>query len=245
MRVTSWNCSQGADVDRFLTLLAPLGADLITLQECRQPDHKNTSVIWRGNNPRQGVAVVSTRAALQLEPINIPSLHPTVLPAVVRATQPFVFVGVWTHPPFNEVAWEAMSACYAAARGLPLVAAGDFNSSPCVQGQEHTSLRFLKRMRDELGLVSAYHHFFGEAPGEETHASHYWRWKEAAPFYLDYCFIPEGWADRLAGVEVGTFEDWPQSDHRPLTVDLKWQTESGYGTDASRMRLRRSLNAAH
>ena len=199
-------------MDRSLALLAPLRADLVTLQECRQPDGESTSVIWRGTDPHQGVAVVSTQAALRLESLNIPSLHSTVVPVVVHAPQPFVFVGVWTHPPYNAVAWEAMSAC---------VAAGDFNSSPSVQGQQRRSLRFLKRMRDELGLVSVYYHLSGEAPGVETSASYYHLWKESAPFHLDYCFVPERWVDRLAGVDVGTFAAWPHSDHRPLTVDLQ------------------------
>ena len=134
----------------------------------------------------------------------------------------FVFVGSGPIEPYNKVAWEAMTACKAAADDLdlPMVAAGDFNSSPCVQGQERASRRFVERMRDELGLVSAYHHFTGEAPGEETRATYYHYWKESNPFHIDYCFLPETWMDRLTGVEVGTFGGWRQSDHRPLTVDI-------------------------
>ena len=49
------------------------------------------------------------------------SLHPTVVPVVVQAPQPFVFVGVWTHPDYNKVAWEAMTACVAAADGMTVV----------------------------------------------------------------------------------------------------------------------------
>ena len=59
MRVTSWNCSRGADVSRCLSLLAPLRSDLITLQESRRPAIDSVSVIWRGTDPRQGVAVVT------------------------------------------------------------------------------------------------------------------------------------------------------------------------------------------
>ena len=222
MRLTTWNCFRGKAPEHCLELLEPLRADLITLQECRRPDGEDTPVIWRGTEPANGTAVVSTLAAVQLESISIPSLHPPVVPVVVHAPQPFVFVGVWTHPPYNEVAWDVMSACVAAADGLPVVGAGDFNSSPGVSGQERDSLQFLERMRNELGLVSAYHHFFGEKPGSETRATLYYQWKESKPFHIDYCFIPEGWVDRLAGVEVGTFAAWHQSDHRPLTVDLKY-----------------------
>ena len=60
MRVTSWNCFRGADVLHGLSLLSPLRSDLITLQECRRPASDSASVIWRGTDPRQGVAVVNT-----------------------------------------------------------------------------------------------------------------------------------------------------------------------------------------
>ena len=219
MRVTSWNRPK-AEIEGSRALLAPLGADLVALQECRRPDGDSPSVIWRGKHEQQGASVVSTSEALPVEPIEIPSLHPTVVPVVVQAPEPFVFVGVWTHPPFNKVAWSAMTACVAAADGLPVVAAGDFNSSPRVQGQERDSERFLERMREELGLVSAWHHCTGEAHGEETRATYYHLRKESDPFHIDYCFLPETWMDRLTGVEVGTFGGWPQSDHRPLTVDI-------------------------
>ena len=221
MRVTTWNCWRwGAEIEGFLALLGPLGGDLVALQECRRPAAEDPSVSWRGTDPPKGSAVVSTSPALPIEAIEIPSLHPTVVPVVVQAPQPFVFVGVWTHKPYNAVAWEAMTACVDAADGMPVVAAGDFNSSPSVVGQERDSKRFLQRMRDELGLVSAYHHFHGEALGAETRATHYFLFNESRPFHLDYCFLPETWLDRLAGVEVGSFAAWPQSDHRPLTVDL-------------------------
>ena len=99
MRITSWNGLCG-DVSRRLSDLAPLHADLITLQECRRPASDSASVIWRGFDtlPHQGVAVVSTEAARRLEFVEIPKLHPTIVPVRVQAPQPFVFVGVWTHP---------------------------------------------------------------------------------------------------------------------------------------------------
>ena len=221
MKVTTWNRPK-AEIHDSLDLLTPLGADLVALQECRRPDSDSPSVIWRGEYEQQGAAVVSTSEALRIEPLEIPSLHRTVVPVVVRAPEPFVFVGVWTHPPYNEVAWEALTACKAAADDLdlPMVAAGDFNSSPGVSGQERESPRFMEQMRDELELVSAYHHFTGEALGEETYATYYHQWKESDPFHIDYCFLPGTCADRLTRVEVGSFAEWPQSDHRPLTVDI-------------------------
>ena len=221
MRVTTWNCFGGKKIDASLDLLAKRWrSDLVALQECSRPAADDASIVWGGTNPRLGAAVVSTSPALPVEAIEIPSLHPTVVPVVVQAPQPFVFVSVWTHPPYNEVAWEAMTACVALADGMPVVAAGDFNVSPGVVGMKKAAPLFLQRMRDELGLVSAYHHVRGEAPGAETRATYYHQRNESKPFHIDYCFVPETWLDRLGCVEVGSFADWPRSDHRPLTVEL-------------------------
>ena len=222
MRVTTWNCYQGKHIDHCRDALRGLGAHLIALQEPREPKIGDPSAIWRGDDPLLGSAVVSTSPALPIEALAISPLHSTVVPVVVEAERPFVFVSVWTHPKYHEVAWDAMRACAAEADrlGMPVVAAGDFNVSPGVGGQEHTAPRFRDRVRDELGLVSAYHHFTGEAFGEEASATYYHQWKQSSPFHIDYCFLPEAWLDRLTRVEVGSFEDWTQSDHRPLTVDL-------------------------
>ena len=64
--------------------------------------------------------------------------------------------------------------------------------------------------------------------GEETRASYYHGKKEANPFHIDYCFVPEALVDRLTGVEVGRFADWPQSDHRPLTVVIDVRDETDF-----------------
>ena len=76
-------------------------------------------------------------------------------------------------------------------------------------------------MLSKLGLVSAYHHFFGEEQGSETRPTFYLLWKENRPFHIDYCFIPEAWTADIRSVSVGTYADWfASSDHRPLVVEL-------------------------
>ena len=223
MRLTTWNCEKGKgnDIDQCLSQIEPLDADLVALQECRRPSRNDPSVVWRGRNPKLGTAVISRRAELKLEPLAIPSPRPSVIPVVVQGPAPFLFVGVWTQKPYIEVAQAAMKACADVPHGLPIVAAGDFSISPAVSRKRQKSLRFLDWMRDELGLVSAYHEFSGETPGEETQPTYYHHWAESKPFHIDYCFLPESWSSRISSVDVGTYADWQTSDHRPLTVDLR------------------------
>ena len=79
----------------------------------------------------------------------------------------------------------------------------------------------LVRVMGSLGLGSAYHGFFDEAQGEETRPTYYHLWKQDQPFYIDYCFMPAAWIERVRRVEVGGYEEWNgSSDHRPLVVDV-------------------------
>jgi endonuclease/exonuclease/phosphatase family metal-dependent hydrolase len=78
-----------------------------------------------------------------------------------------------------------------------------------------------RQLQQEFGLVSAYHAATGERPGEESRPTHFWRWREAAPFHLDYCYLPEQWLPGLASVEIGSYAAWADaSDHRPVIVDV-------------------------
>ena len=251
MRITSWNCAPGKDVDLCLQQLASLCADLVTLQECRRPrlhlsvgrsdlradlvrqqerrpDGECTSVIWGGTYPERSVAVVSTRASLELDPVSIPNLHPTVVPVVVRTPKPFLFVGVWTHEPYVDVARKAMCACARKADKLKLsmVAAGDFNISPCVTGMAKTAPEFVEFMEEELELVSAYHRQTGKDLGSETCPTLFFNFrdpkrKDSKQFHIDYCFVPKSWCDSLVRVRVEPYSAFQQSDHRPLTVEIK------------------------
>ncbi len=220
MRLTTWNCPRN-NIDTCLSLTAHLDADLVVLQECRRPSGSNPAVIWRGDTARSGTAVISRHPELKLEPLDIRRPDATLVPAAVHGPVPFLFVGVCTHKRYIESARDSMTACVAAASGLPVVAAGDFNISPAVSGKRQKALRFLEWMRNEFGLVSAYHELSGETPGEETCPTHYHQWNESKPFHIDYCFLPESWTSRIAGVEVGTYDEWRMSDHRPLTVSLR------------------------
>lgn len=111
-------------------------------------------------------------------------------------------------------------------RAAPPVVIGDFNSSAEWAARhgppDHHDLD--ERLRQEFGLVSAYHIAPGEPQGDEskpTHPTHYWRWKEASPFHLDYCYIPEAWAPAVTQVTVGTYGEWAEtSDPWLLVVDV-------------------------
>ena len=104
--------------------------------------------------------------------------------------------------------------------------AGDFNDNAgWDRGERATNWAATVKRYREVGLVSAYHEYFGEVQGDESTPTLYWQSRRAdgPRYHIDYCFIPEGWLPALRSVSVGSYADWVApglSDHVPLVVDL-------------------------
>lgn len=124
---------------------------------------------------------------------------------------------------------ECLMNAYDAFIGTPAVATntiiiGDFNTSAAYEDDQKKKRLSHNRMVDRfqtLGLVNAYHVFparrrHGEDGEEPTHRNNS-PGKKKRILHLDYCFIPDRWAERVRNVTLGEYGD---SDHRPVIVDL-------------------------
>lgn len=222
MRLVTWNCDRGTVAER-LTRLSSLEASVVALQECRRPESFAAGVVWRGTLEEQGVATIGR--GLAATEIPLPGQFPaTVLPVLVSGPVPFILVNVWTlpTPTYEEYALKAASISVASLGAeLPTVLIGDFNASPAIRYQRKTAAEMMRRLRDEFGLVSAYHAHHQVEPGCERDATLFHRWKPDCRFHVDYCFVPETWIKSIQDVRVGSFDEWEDSDHRPLTIDLE------------------------
>lgn len=216
MRLVTWNCQSGSAQQR-VEQLRQLKPDVVVLQECRQP---GAGVSWRRYSKYKGLAVQLVGDGWHGEAIPIPADTPLgVLPFRVRGPVPLTVVGVWTlrEPTYVRHFLKAMEAIRPQLPEGPLVVMGDFNSTPKLNADHAELLRVLD---EECGLVSAYHHFSGVRHGEEHHPTLYHLRKRERPFHIDFCFTPKGWTSRLVDVTVGSYDDWKDSDHRPLMVEL-------------------------
>lgn len=226
MILATWNCCRGAYASK-IPLLAPLAPDIAVVPECAVPTAQSETCLWFGDNPRQGIAIAASNG-YQLRALPVKARIPKfVIPIQVVGPESFILFAIWTK------ANQRYRYVTAAIKGLeknrslfadsPVVVMGDLNTnllwdSHHPEGENHTALIGLM---DELGLVSAYHQFFGEAQGRETRPTSYLLWKRERPYHIDYCFVPKAWVSRIRRVEVGTYEDWRlHSDHRPLVVEV-------------------------
>jgi exonuclease III len=231
MRLATWNCCRGP-YDKKAGLLEALQADVAVIQECAKPKAESESLLWFGDNPRQGLAVVA-RGGYRLRRVRkARSVPKYVVPVEVSGPRSFLLFAVWTKTDQEHCYVEAAVRAVHLYRKLiatgPTVFIGDVNSNVIWDSQHapdrnHTAL--VNQLAD-LGLVSAYHLFFDETHGKETRPTYYFHWKETRPYHLDYCFIPRAWASALREVSVGTYSTWKaHSDHRPLVVELDFGGE--------------------
>lgn len=248
MRLVVWNANMA--VHRKLdTVLQRLHPDVLVLCECadeatlsgKYPGNPPwTSMAWAGKvpdppkKPDKGLAVMTFgdyRIAAQ-QPVS-PVMEWVVIADIVGPL-PFSLIAVWamnhrasnirTFPQSNPQPAAALTA-YGSEGSHPTVLAGDFNHNVFWDpGMPHAKqhARTLEAAK-RAGLVSAYHHRFGEAQGTETAPTLYWRGAGHKTFHIDYAFIPEQWLPRLRDVSVGSKHDWIDSglsDHAPLVVDV-------------------------
>jgi hypothetical protein len=226
MNLVTWNCCRGAYAAK-VPLLAPLGADVAVVPECARPLAESETCLWFGDNPRQGLAVTASNG-YRLSRLPAKARIPKyVVPVQVTGPESFTLLAVWSKANqryrYVTAVIKALQRYRALFTGSPVVVMGDLNTnlfwdSHHPAGENHSALMDLM---EDLGLVSAYHHFFGEAQGCETRPTCYLLWKRERPYHLDYCFVPRSWASRIRRVDVGSYEEWQRhSDHRPLLVEL-------------------------
>src|SRR5690349_21836772 len=226
MRLVTWNRCRGP-YQKKAALLDALGADVSVIQECARPAAESESLLWFGDNPRQGLAVVARNGYRLKRVRRARSVPRYVMPVEVSGPRSFLLFAVWTKTQqehcYVEAAVRAVYLYRKLIASQPTVFIGDVNSNAFwdAQHDEDRNHTALVNQLSELGLVSAYHAFFDEAHGKESQPTYYFQWKQARAYHLDYCFIPKAWLPDLRKVWVEPFETWKaHSDHRPLMVDI-------------------------
>jgi exodeoxyribonuclease III len=224
---------------RKLPALSALRPDIAILSEVacpdklrsRLPEFEGLPIVWVGNKPNKGLAVVSfTGSSLELDSSYRPS-NQFVAPVHVGATKPFRLLATWDHNdraegvnrrpgPLLRCLEDSADFC----SGGDLVVAGDFNNHP--RWDKPNGPNNMSVIAGELArrnLVSLYHHETGSAFGSELRGT-YWHYRRAdMPYHIDYLFVPVTWLKTLRSFELGGYDAWcgsGLSDHAPLIAEF-------------------------
>ena len=222
MRIITWNCCRRTYANARQAL-APLCGDFVFLQEVGRPTNSDRATVWAGTNPKQGVLVAAVDSRLALQ-----SAQPSMTrhrPVAVSGSSRFLALNVWAQrsPSYVGDVNRTLTRFRRVLAGRLCVIAGDFNSEgPQRDDDKPHHTRLVGRLRDEFGVVSAYHQRYGVPHGQEAHPTYYHQRHLDDPWHIDFCFIPQPWASRIVRVEVVDGEPWSAlSDHRPLLVDVE------------------------
>ena len=234
MKLITWNC-QGA----FRKKAQPITdcqPTIVAIQECEcpaklrfakelpQPD----DFLWQGDNLDKGVGVF-TYGDLRLTLDE--SYDPTIrhcIPLRIRGEVDCHVLAVWAMG-HKEKARSYVGQVYHAVhhyanfiRRRETILLGDFNSNAIWDRERKVSNHSaLVKVLAEANLMSVYHEYFGEAPGQERQATYFHHRSPHQGYHLDYCFVPKSWLARLQSVTIGPFEPWcGYSDHAPLVVEF-------------------------
>jgi endonuclease/exonuclease/phosphatase family metal-dependent hydrolase len=226
IRIVTWNC-RGGSVEARLSNLAAYRPDVVFLQEC-QPVGRSASsagIYGRRLRPRKGVAMVVAGSASSCSALRRrPRSGRASLAVVIDRPLPFVALGIWAQAPdyVGDVLCTLRSHA-ALLRSRPAVVFGDFNSGTSLSDSRALSAQH-RRLLDALhalNLVSAYHAFQAADHGCETHATYFHQFDARKRWHIDFCFVHESWASKLANVMVIDGRAWrTRSDHLPLLVDI-------------------------
>ena len=226
MRIVTWNLRSATD--RKWAHLEGLAPDLAILSEVardpkalREPafDRPELSFQWEGTSAHKGLGLAGFGRPLA----RLTARQAIGRWSIAAVSDGLAVLGIWSCP-LRSGAYAAevircLDAFEPVLRRFPSrVVAGDFNVSGGGRG-----FRGLQDRLAAAGLVSAYHHFSGEAFGQETALTIHPRHGGERGYHIDYCFVSQDLVANLRHVEIGDHKTWVASglsDHVPLIVDL-------------------------
>lgn len=229
---------------RKLDALRSLAPDVAVICECARPDRLyeksglpafDAEPVWIGSNPNKGLAVFTFNGYTARLAEGYKASHRFIAPVRVEGPVAFNLLAVWAQNFSGGVTRKRQPGPLRLAlhryreflAGAPAVVAGDLNNN-LIWDKPGWLINhgYVVDVLAGHGLASAYHEVYGEAQGEESTPTLYWRdrKKDGPTYHLDYIFLPRKWVASIRELSVGSFEDWcgsGLSDHVPLAVDLK------------------------
>ncbi|MFN3512582.1 MAG: endonuclease/exonuclease/phosphatase family protein [Phenylobacterium sp.] len=227
MRLVSWNVCDA--FNRKFGHLERLRPDIAVVQEvrpgCIDFARLTDRALWLGDSGQKGLAAIGY-GDWTLVPGPVVSERWFIPVVASNGVERVHLVAVWldSSADCGAPTLRALDALEPFLRAAPSCLVGDFNQCVALDARKPKGRKFgdvLSRL-DGLGMSSAWHTATGEAHGEESRATLYWRWSLDRPFHIDFAFGSREMRVRKA--EIGTHEQYvagEMSDHVPLVVDYE------------------------
>ena len=233
MKIITWNCNMA--FRKKAVHIMEHEPDILVIPECEHPDKlifpdnapRPTDILWFGKNKNKGLGIFSYNGyrCKRLDAHN-ENLQIIVPITVKKRTKTFTLFAIWANNPededgqYVEQIWKALHCYEDLLSDKKVILTGDFNSNtiwdrPRRKGNHSHVVEFLEKK----GISSAYHSFFTQVQGKETHPTLYMYRQFEKPYHIDYCFASSYFTKKIAAVEIGDHGNWcKHSDHVPVMV---------------------------
>ncbi len=213
-----------------------LNPDVLVIQECENISklanhlsaiHYN-QLLWFGNNPHKGIAVISFNAIeIELNQSYNPAFEYIIPIQLMVNKKEINLFCIWAMPHKTERAkryvgqiWGAINH-YKDLLSRDSILIGDFNSNAIWDGKSRiASHSDVVTFLNQRQIFSIYHKNYEIKHGEEKHPTLFLLKKEEKPYHLDYCFASRSLFSKNSTFEIGIYRDWIKlSDHMPIIID--------------------------
>ncbi len=234
LKIISWNCNM-AFRKKYEKVVA-LKPDLLVIQECENgiklQSHLESidynQLIWYGNNPNKGVAILSFNdLKIEINPNHNPEFEYIIPVDLYLGKRKINLFCIWAMPHKTVRAkryvgqiWGAINY-YEKDLNDDSILIGDFNSNAIWDEKKrvgnHTDVvNFL----DKKNIKSIYHNNSGIKHGEEKDPTLFLLKNKEKPYHIDYCFLSNALFSKQTTIEIGKYKEWIKlSDHMPLIVN--------------------------
>lgn len=234
MKIITWNCNM-AFRNKYKKILK-LQPDLLVLQECEGEekirkalqDFPVHNIIWYGENPHKGVAVISFgEVELARRKDHNPAFQYIVPFQVKYKTYTFNLFCIWAMPHKTERVknyvgqiWGAVNY-YSKYLDQDSILIGDFNSNAIwdktkKMGNHSDVIQFL----NDRQIYSLYHLLLDVEHGKEAHPTLFLLKQLEKPYHMDYCCASKKLITPQTTISIGTYEEWIKlSDHMPVIIE--------------------------
>ena len=213
-----------------------LNPDLLVIQEAENDTKLKkhlgsinyNQLIWYGNNPNKGVAILSfNKIEIEINSNHNPAFD-YIIPLKLKANKKEInLFAIWAMPHKTErkkdyvgQIWGAINY-YKKELEKDSILIGDFNSNTFWDKKSrvgnHTDVvNFLNKKN----IQSLYHEKFELPHGQEKDPTLYLLKKLAKPYHIDYCFASKNLWTNKTTCEIGLYKDWIKlSDHMPIIIE--------------------------
>jgi exonuclease III len=210
--------------------------DIAVIQECENKeklaqafeDVAYNDLIWIGNNPNKGVAIISfNNYRVTLNSEYNPEFEYIIPTTIVHNKIEVNLFAIWAMPHkqspkkgYVGQIWNAINY-YEELLQSTSILVGDFNSNQMWDkkrkiGNHSQVVEYLKRNN----IVSLYHKFRNIPHGKEKDPTLFLLKNKDKKYHMDYCFASTSLLTEKTTFDVGQHKDWiDKSDHMPIWIE--------------------------